>query len=202
MANTTRDLVVAVAAAGILLGADHEVQAAARPVVSVAFQNGANINPSVINRAMAAVTRTFAATGITLTRRHADEDAGTADHRITVVLMAKATADFKTPNPLVMGAAAEAEFQCGTIAYVFYDRIVSFAKAEEQDVTLVMALVIAHELGHLLLPPASHAADGVMKATWQRSDVDLVDQGRMRFSIEQAAAMRARLARVSRSANH
>ena len=56
--------------------------------------------------------------------------------------------------------------------------------------------MIAHEIGHLLLPPGGHSAGGIMNATL---DPHLAVRGVLRFSSTEVTAVRARIAALSRS---
>jgi hypothetical protein len=54
----------------------------------------------------------------------------------------------------------------GTMAYVFLDKVSSFAASHRLALTHVLACVMAHEIGHLLLPPNAHRPDSVMRDRW------------------------------------
>jgi hypothetical protein len=64
---------------------------------------------------------------------------------------------------LVDGLIGEASVD-GHRAYAFYDRVTSAAAAHKSFRALLLADVIAHEIGHLLLGVDSHATSGVMRA--------------------------------------
>lgn len=74
-------------------------------------------------------------------------------------------------------------------AYVFHNRIVETWRTRPVDVRVVLGRVIAHELGHLLLPPGSHSNYGIMRA-----DLDLGFVNSARFTVDQARKLRAGLA--------
>jgi hypothetical protein len=57
----------------------------------------------------------------------------------------------------------------------------------------ILASVIAHELGHLLLQSPQHG-EGIMKANWGVADFEAMKQRRLKFSPEQARKIRAGLA--------
>jgi hypothetical protein len=48
-------------------------------------------------------------------------------------------------------------------AYVFYDRIAALSVGTPRTILSLLGDVIAHELGHLMLPPPGHSADGIMR---------------------------------------
>lgn len=51
-------------------------------------------------------------------------------------------------------------------AHIFYRRVVRHAKDTKSDLPRALAFALAHEIGHLLLPPPGHSDDGLMRATW------------------------------------
>jgi hypothetical protein len=68
-------------------------------------------------------------------------------------------------------------------AYIFYNRIVDRAIRTRSPLDRLLAVVIAHEVGHLLLPRYSHSPSGKQHSTPQRCSV---------ASINWAASNRAR----------
>ena len=75
--------------------------------------------------------------------------------------------------------------QSGTVAAtVLYDRVHAYARRYRVKCGVLLGYTIAHELGHLLLPPMSHSAAGLMRAN---IDLEMVSERRLRFSTEQAA---------------
>lgn len=58
----------------------------------------------------------------------------------------------------------------------------------------VMGLVMAHELGHLLLPHDSQSRSGLMRANWRVEDLR-VDRGPLEFTRTQAEVIRQALQR-------
>jgi hypothetical protein len=76
------------------------------------------------------------------------------------------------------------------VAYAFYNRIVEQGQLRPINVPVVLGRVVAHELGHVLLPPNAHSAHGIM-----RSNLDLELVNPDRFTSDQARALRSNLAR-------
>jgi hypothetical protein len=74
------------------------------------------------------------------------------------------------------------------LGWAFYNRIVSAAGRKPVDVNRVLARVIAHEVGHLILPVHGHGEFGIM-----RSALGLDHVGIYRFTNDQARQMRAAL---------
>lgn len=76
------------------------------------------------------------------------------------------------------------------VAYAFYNRIVEQGEVRPINVPAVLGRVVAHELGHVLLPPNAHSAHGIM-----RSNLDLELVNPDRFSRDQARALQSTLRR-------
>jgi uncharacterized protein (DUF2062 family) len=70
-------------------------------------------------------------------------------------------------------------------AAVFLGTIRNQASAAGVPVTVLLAYAAAHELGHLLLGANAHSRRGLMKATWERTDLIALSQKSLRFDREQ-----------------
>ena len=86
----------------------------------------------------------------------------------------------------------------GRVAWLYYSRIHDLAQLLHLDVSL-LGHVMAHEMGHLLLPYGAHAATGLMKAGWDTRQAFLAASGALTFDPSQAALIRTRLRRASQS---
>ena len=69
------------------------------------------------------------------------------------------------------------------------ERVKYVAKSESVDVGDLLGVVMAHEIGHLLLPPDSHAT-GIMAP---KIDPFLNEHGGLAFDPRQASMIRARI---------
>jgi hypothetical protein len=74
-----------------------------------------------------------------------------------------------TPASLLPGALAYALPYEGTHIVVFYDRVQR--GVARQDVQVLLAHVLVHEITHIVEGVSRHSASGVMKARWSRADV-------------------------------
>jgi hypothetical protein len=61
----------------------------------------------------------------------------------------------------------------------------------------ILGAAIAHEVGHLLLGVDAHSAYGVMKATWSRTQFELIGLGELNFSADQAKMLRERIEKLT-----
>jgi hypothetical protein len=55
----------------------------------------------------------------------------------------------------------------------------------------ILGHVIAHEMGHLLLPPNSHSQSGVMNADWDSEQLLRMVKGLLQFTPEQGELIRS-----------
>jgi hypothetical protein len=86
-----------------------------------------------------------------------------------------------TPDSLHPGALAYALLYEGTQIRVFYDRI---AKVRPGLVPRVLALVLVHEITHILQRIARHSNRGVMKDHWDDGDLNGVRRQPLGFTEE------------------
>ncbi len=78
----------------------------------------------------------------------------------------------------------------GFVASVFFDRIENLTAKGGIPESHLLAVVSAHELGHLLLPSAGHAAEGIMRGQWNYDDLRPVRSGYLLFRPEQQKLMK------------
>jgi hypothetical protein len=170
------------------LGAWGAVPAAAQPVLVLHVDDQASVPPHELAAAKAVVERTFTAVGIEILWREGRFPASIlgpkADpgRHLAVVLTISGENSTRGAAGCALGFAATRL----PAAYAFYNRIVEASRNRPVDLTVVLGRVIAHEIGHLLLPPDSHAAFGIM-----RPDLDFGVSNPDRFTDDQAQALRA-----------
>ncbi len=88
----------------------------------------------------------------------------------------------------------------GVSAGVFYGRAHELARLGDASEAQILACLVAHELGHLLLGPGAHTASGIMQPEWSRGDWRAAAWGRLAFDRSQGERIRsAVLARLAPS---
>jgi hypothetical protein len=80
------------------------------------------------------------------------------------------------------------------LASVFSERARRWALETQTRFSYVLSRIIAHELGHLLLPGAPHSHYGLMRAIWGPEDLDAHDPHPLLFTPEEGRQIRARVA--------
>jgi hypothetical protein len=76
------------------------------------------------------------------------------------------------------------------MAYAFYSRIQDFSEIHRVEVGPILGGVIAHELGHLLLPYGSHSGSGLMSSSWDKELALRAAKGQLTFSEPESALIR------------
>ena len=167
--------------------------AADQPRLVIHLDDRAGVLPRELAAARTVVERTFRTAGVevawidgrfpvSLQRRQGEFREA---HHLALMLVNSDEPSTRGAKGCTLGFAAPRQ----SVAYAFYNRIVHATERQPADLTLVLGRVIAHEIGHLLLPPNSHARFGIMRA-----DLDLGMSNPDGFTKEQAQAIRAQVA--------
>lgn len=112
---------------------------------------------------------------------------------LVIIILTSAMAERGVIPDGTIGFAAVERGVGGRIAYVIYDRVRDFAGDTTVDDMRMMGLVMAHEIGHLLLAHQSHSAGGLMRGRWQRSEFRSARPHDLHFSEPQAVEIRRTL---------
>jgi hypothetical protein len=150
----------------------------------------AHIAPIERATAESAATRIYAASGVRTiwTEGTVDPRAALDGMRhVAVVILGAARRDpssIEDLDPSVLGKAARG---AGRV-YIHHPRVVFTAQRGARDVGTLLGMVIAHEVGHLLLPNNSHSAGGIMRA-----DLSLASRLPQEFTPRQSATIAATL---------
>ena len=120
------------------------------------------------------------------------DETTTVNRTLTVVISTSAMARAGL-TPDAMGVApTPGDGSRGTTAFVFSDRVAAFAESHRLAEADVLACALAHEIGHLLLPPNAHAANGIMRASWHPAFFPPKAPAVAGFPPEQARLLRLR----------
>ena len=149
----------------------------------VRIDNYAGVRPELLSKARVAVEEIFGAAGVR-TGWDADEEdeggCGPDPMRLTLLVVTVETDSSRKPAA-VLGLADRPSRR----AFVFYNRLLDTATSHSVDPAIILGRVMAHELGHLLLPLGPHARFGLM-----REDVDLSEASLSRFSETEVRQLR------------
>ena len=146
------------------------------------------VNPGMLAAAEAVASAVYRTAAVTLEWTHADCAGGPAG--LHVNLVSTDSGDVHLAE-LAVGFAEPG----GLTATVLYNRLTRLAHHHHKKPQIVLGYVMAHELGHLLLPPHSHSATGIMRATLN------LDAGagalRVSFTPEQAELIATKIGGMS-----
>ena len=107
----------------------------------------------------------------------------------TVLIMTEAPASLKAEmKRLGMDVMGQGAPLVGR-AYIYYDRVLKLNPVPPRDIITTLGDVIAHELGHLMLP-SGHSNVGIM-----RSDINMTSRRLETFTDVEAAHIREQLRR-------
>ena len=194
MANKARDASSAVLATLIAANSAFANAGAAQasdPTVLLRITNAAGISSETIQKALRETTRVYETAAVRLVWVADDTvpDAG-PPIRLDVVLLSKFDAERilrRTRLPAtVLGVAPRDTGR----AYIFCHRIQWRALIDGVPIETVLGRVVAHEVGHHLLPGEGHSKRGIMQER-----VNYNPKAAPGFTTEQAVSLRARMSR-------
>lgn len=79
----------------------------------------------------------------------------------------------------------------GRYSDVFWDKIQELGNDNVEE-WAILGSVMAHEIGHLMLGSHSHAISGIMRAQWNRHELQHIAMGTLLFLPEEERQMKAR----------
>jgi hypothetical protein len=157
--------------------------------------NEAIVPSDVLTLAKAETTRIYHALGVTFAWTETDDSGG---GRGFVVKIIPRALKGKGIARGAMGVAPGTVESRGTVAYAFYDRIQDVTRSIGASPGLILGHVIAHEMGHLLLPYDAHARSGLMRGAWDTDQAMRATRGALTFTAREAALIRQRLRNIDR----
>jgi hypothetical protein len=149
--------------------------------IDLRMRNDARVPAHVLETSQDEVARIFADVGLAVRWTE------TAP-RFTVQIVPQVLGFDRAASP-VMGVALLRPNDA--MAQVFFRQVQAFARAYDVDLGRMLAYVIAHEIGHLLLPGNAHSPTGLMQADWDKALVRDAAKGSLTFTAAQAARIRA-----------
>ena len=197
MATTARNATAAlVAAAMTVMAAPSAAAGLEGPTILLRVVNEANLSPELLLGGEEYATRIFAAIGVRIIWVNDDsaEDQLPDALHLRLLLLSRKTADERFANERMAEAVVGQAYRDARRAYIFTDRIAALTLRYEWDRATMLGYALAHETGHLVLPFDSHSRTGIMKA-----DLYLHSKSLQRFTKEQGAQIRARLAAAAGS---
>jgi len=177
--------------AGLVLcvGLTDRQTASGQPVLHVMVMDRAEVPHDALQRSQDVATRVFHLSGIALVW----VDAETCQPPCLTVRIVTQPVSAKSRNQHVLGVAPRPTEVRGSSLWIFYPRIRAHSAELGMDASQLLGHVIAHEMGHLLLPHGAHSAAGLMRPIWDLAQVQAAGQGVLTFTPDQAGLIRERL---------
>jgi hypothetical protein len=170
--------------------------------VVVVLHDSAAVPPEVLESARTFVTAIFERAMVPV-KWDANGGVGTAcrpdarlpvDDRFCVQVLLRPRNSVSAPGQRrVMGVALAADNRRAVLS-LYFDAVTDVARRYGAPLGQVLGLALAHEMGHVLLPPPSHSSSGIMQPSWEGDDIRHVLSGDATFTDAQVLAMRSRLA--------
>lgn len=173
-------------------------QQSAPTAISLRVYNSADIPARDLNRARRVLSDIFiGADGIGMTW----QECGKADRSASPCQRVLAPAELVirvVRTPIVPPGASvvfgysyvDTATRRGTLATVLANQIEDAAVRTHTDVSVLLARVIAHEVGHLLMGSADHRVRGVMRTRWSDAARRRLDSTEWSFSHDEAIALK------------
>jgi hypothetical protein len=159
----------------------HGAEPGNAPTIDLQMENDARVPAHVLETCQGEVARIFSRAGLTVRWTESAP-------RFTVKIVPQVLGYGRAGSP-VMGVAQRRAN--GSTAQIFFRQVQDFARNYHVDLSVMLAYVIAHEVGHLLLPGYGHSRTGVMRADWDNPLARDVVKGSLTFTEAQAARIRA-----------
>lgn len=166
------------------------------PQVTVSVYNDSDISDRTLLEAERIATRVFRQAAIDVewvNIRHSRETTSGDPQASQTALTLRVVPSPLTLTTAAFGVAFLAKDGSGHYADVFYTPVQKLCAVSNVSASTLLAHVMAHEIGHLLLGSNAHAPLGMMRAHWESGDLRRAAMGELLFTSEQSQRMRGRL---------
>jgi len=176
-------------------------QTAPRPSLDVDIRDYAHVPRVAMSRAIAELQAIFDHAGVSVTatlgaptrsERRAPPPGDPRRPTVTVFVYPRIFDDVVSNDPNLLGVVPGAH-DGGRLAYVFAGRIDSVARRNTADSGQLLGIVLAHEIGHVLMPGRPHSPRGVMQPACDAQQIRRVMLGMVGFNAEEAATLKAQM---------
>jgi hypothetical protein len=166
--------------------------------LTVSVFNDAGASPSVMSQARNRATLILRRAGISLvwlacrTPGNPPTNSTCSDLSFPQHLSVRLVSTAGRPSEDTFGQTFQNAAGEGNYALVYFNILAASSVIESVHAGDLVGLVIAHELGHLLLGRDSHSATGLMAPVWQASEVRMASKGILFFNNDQQDRIRLR----------
>lgn len=154
---------VAAVLAAVTGGVDASARGLPDLILRVAVDDHAGIPASILTAAKREASRIYAGIDVNIVWLHGAPAEGYAAPQVRLLFLSRQMVERKMKaeqtSELILGQANRPAAR----AYVYWHRVAERAARYGRATAECLAMVIAHEVGHLLLPENSHSAAGIMQ---------------------------------------
>jgi hypothetical protein len=176
--------------------------------ITVLVYNYAQVSPPLVRRAQKIATGIFGQAGVDTVwvlcpvfqadlRKYpaCNQTAGATDFALRLLPRSMAEKLLESDNEAIGFAQDCPADEHGCVVNVFYSTVEQLASEVDAREERILAHVMAHELGHLLLGPNAHSPSGIMRGMWSRDDLRFIGWSCLVFTPRQSDKLRANIAR-------
>lgn len=163
-----------------------EASGADFPTFCVILRNEAAVPAQILGAAQAQVDRIYGHAGFEIVWGDDDGSRGGC-----IVVKVEAHAAVATSSADVMGLALRRGRTRS--ASIFFLRVADLAQKHHVALATLLGHVMAHEIGHLLLPVNSHSSKGLMRGDWGVAQMQDARSGKLAFTETETRLMTKRL---------
>jgi hypothetical protein len=169
--------------------------------ITVCLSDRVHVDEAIVESARETVRRIFQQAGVEIA--WIDQTTTSAERRmcrlpeaaneVAVRILRRSRISLPIGKVRAGGIAVRLTPESGSgLVSVFYDCVESTAAETQTSRAIVLGLLMAHEIGHVLLPPG-HSNTGIMRANIGLSDLTRASQGLELFSDKESKALLARV---------
>jgi hypothetical protein len=173
------------------------VDADRNPCLTLVLSNEAQLPLDAINQLIVAAGRIFGAAGVDIQwRMQALPPAwrgGCKSESSTMIIHAvilPGTIHQDSHGEQWLGRAFPSHGDGASSVVLLHDSIAQVADFYRMAHSTLLALALAHEAGHLFLPPPAHDTGGIMSMPWDRRSMDKAVRSELIFTNEQGKLIR------------
>ena len=175
------------------------------PTIDILVLDYARLPRGVLMRAEEKVTLVYRSIPIETTWRHARSSPNSAAPPtalspdgsglgITIAILSPIMVARHGASGDVLGATPRTIDTPGRLAYVFYHHVAALAGVRDVDEAQILGYVMAHEIGHMLLPVGAHTKTGIMRSGLNSRPLWSLVYGVPSFSAREIDVIRGRVA--------
>ena len=196
--------IVSMAMAAELSAPVHACAVNSEPTVIVYLQSDASVPVPELRRAQGVAAGIFSRIGVRLQWRRDRPRKGGKSVKCPgqLVEAIEVSLEPKAPSSSRAGELAYATLHktSGVRIHVFYDRVV--AHGATRDITgVLLGHVFAHEITHVLCNVPGHSPSGLMKAHWEKADLNEMAVGSLPLADVDVKLIRAHFAKLAGAAS-